>query len=38
MKKILLLDRVTPVGAIIFVTFPKLKDGTGFTSPVGFSL
>jgi kynurenine formamidase len=28
------LDQVPPVGAIIFVTFPKLKDGTGFTSRV----
>lgn len=24
------LDEVPPVGAIIFVVFPKLKDGTGF--------
>lgn len=24
------LDLVPPVGAIIFVTFPKVKDGTGF--------
>ncbi|MDR2149404.1 MAG: cyclase family protein [Spirochaetaceae bacterium] len=28
------LDRVPPVGAIVFVTFPKLKNGTGFTSRV----
>jgi kynurenine formamidase len=28
------LDQVPPVGAIVFVTFPKLKGGTGFTSRV----
>jgi kynurenine formamidase len=28
------LNEVPPVGAIVFVTFPKLKDGTGFTSRV----
>jgi kynurenine formamidase len=28
------LDQVPAVGAIIFVTFPKIKDGTGFTSRV----
>ena len=24
------LDKVPPVGAVIFCTFPKLKGGTGF--------
>jgi kynurenine formamidase len=28
------LDQVPPVGAIVFVTFPNLKGGTGFTSRV----
>ncbi|MDR3171718.1 MAG: cyclase family protein [Treponema sp.] len=28
------LDQVPPVGAIIFVTFPNVKDGVGFTSRV----
>jgi kynurenine formamidase len=28
------LDQIPPVGAIAFITFPKLKDGTGFTSRV----
>jgi kynurenine formamidase len=28
------LDRLPPVGAIVFVTFPILKDGVGFTSRV----
>jgi kynurenine formamidase len=28
------LDQAPPAGAIVFVTFPKLKGGTGFTSRV----
>jgi kynurenine formamidase len=28
------LDQAPPVGAIVFVTFPNLKGGTGFTSRV----
>ncbi|MDR2860584.1 MAG: cyclase family protein [Elusimicrobiota bacterium] len=28
------LDKVPPVGAIVFVTFPNIKGGTGFTSRV----
>jgi kynurenine formamidase len=28
------LDRLPPTGAIIFITFPIVKDGTGFTSRV----
>ncbi|MDR1867365.1 MAG: cyclase family protein [Treponema sp.] len=28
------LDQVPPIGAVAFITFPKLKDGTGFTSRV----
>jgi kynurenine formamidase len=28
------LDQAPPVGAIVFDTFPRIKDGTGFTSRV----
>ncbi|MDR1952099.1 MAG: cyclase family protein [Elusimicrobiota bacterium] len=28
------LDKVPPIGAIVFVTFPNIKGGTGFTSRV----
>jgi kynurenine formamidase len=28
------LDKVPPIGAIVFLTFPNIKDGTGFTSRV----
>jgi len=28
------LDKLPPVGGVVFVTFPKIKGGTGFTSRV----
>jgi kynurenine formamidase len=28
------LDKVPPTGSIVFLTFPNIKDGTGFTSRV----
>ena len=28
------LDQLPPVGAVIFIAFPKLKDGTGFPTRV----